>query len=248
MPRKPAQFNSVRTRKRIAELIDKRTPEWKKFVALRTRLYRQGAGLNRAHLEAALTLLPGHQEIQELHSKWMAEGAPEKQFYKAGCSYEPLANLVNSNKDFGGGAPAASIRTRDGLSLGSSQGAFLHREAPTAEPVAPKVVDYDKRCSEHQAIRWVAANFSRPLNEIHIADAPSPTAYNLLIYARGGTANEKEFWSNIWSKTIPTKQQIDGDMKRQADNEKLEETLDQILSVLEEEGEPPLQPVEIPNG
>ena len=235
------QFNSQATRKRIAELIDKRKPEWKQFVAIRTRLYREGAGLNRAHLEAALTVLPGNLEIQDFHARWKAAGCPEKKFYRPGCSYEPLLPLANTKHDFGGGAPATSARMLNGLTLGSS----LNREVPTAEPVAYPTVDYDKRCSEHQAIRWVAANFSRPLSEINIADAPSPTAYNLLLYARSGTANEKEFWSNIWSKTIPSKQQIDNDMRRQADSERLEDTLDQILSVLEEEGEPPLRPVEV---
>jgi hypothetical protein len=194
-----------------------------------------------------LTVLPGNKDIQDIHAQWKAAGCPEKQFYRTGSSYEPLISFVGKETDFGGGSPASSVRTMDGLSLGSSANP-TRRLVQTETPVQPEVLDYNKSCSVHEAIQWVAANISRHPKDIRLSEVPSPTAWNLLVYVQAGPANEKDFWTNIWSKTIPSKQQFDAAMQRDIDNSKLEEVMDDILAAIRSDGEPPLVPVEFNSG
>ncbi len=58
-----------------------------------------------------------------------------------------------------------------------------------------------------KAVMWVFENL--PKKGLEPADSPSAGAWGLLLWAQESGANAADFYRSIWSKTLPTKAQID---------------------------------------
>ena len=62
-------------------------------------------------------------------------------------------------------------------------------------------------CSTARSVEWVADHITD--KAVAVSDAPSPCAWGLLRWARSGPVSRAEFYKNIWSKTLPSRQELD---------------------------------------
>jgi hypothetical protein len=79
-------------------------------------------------------------------------------------------------------------------------------------------------------IRWVASVL--PIKGVTIDDAPSTSAYGLLLWARASAQNEGEFYKTVLLKTVPTRSQLDRMEQYQDDGRDLESKLLRFRSEL----------------
>ena len=56
-------------------------------------------------------------------------------------------------------------------------------------------------------LQWVASHLC--VKDVKPKDAPSSTAWGMLMWARTSPTTENIFWSNLFTKSMPTKQQLD---------------------------------------
>lgn len=64
-----------------------------------------------------------------------------------------------------------------------------------------------KKCSEVEAVRWVADNME--LEDPDPADCPSAAAWGMLSQCRNSAMFKSEFWRHTFTKLLPSKAQID---------------------------------------
>ena len=82
-------------------------------------------------------------------------------------------------------------------------------------------------------IRWVAQNIEN-VDSVGPTLAPSGSAWNLLRWAVESPVNRRQFWNNIFVRTLPTKSQLDKAQRYQDDgSERLERLEDDVLKAFE---------------
>jgi hypothetical protein len=79
-----------------------------------------------------------------------------------------------------------------------------------------------RTCRAHEGVEWVAANLSTDFPDE--SSCPSPTAWNLLMDLRelGGRDRCAVFWNGLYTKLLPSKQQIEQEQKFSDDQDELE--------------------------
>jgi len=61
-------------------------------------------------------------------------------------------------------------------------------------------------------LQWVASHLC--VKDVKPGDAPSSTAWGMLMWARTSPTTENIFWSNLFTKSMPTKQQLDHEVSK----------------------------------
>lgn len=57
-----------------------------------------------------------------------------------------------------------------------------------------------------EVLNWVAANIA--LSDPRVGECPSPLAWRLLGWIKSSPANEREFWTGIWPRTLPSRSEV----------------------------------------
>jgi hypothetical protein len=83
-----------------------------------------------------------------------------------------------------------------------------------------------KTCSPRVAVEWVAANIA--VEGVRPEDCPGPEAWGLLFWARHG--NQGTFWTNHYTKLMPSKSEVDGGAKRYDDGRDLDRLIGVAIS------------------
>jgi len=79
-------------------------------------------------------------------------------------------------------------------------------EAMASKMVAKKNFK-KKTATPIENLQWVASHLC--VEDVKPRDAPSSTAWGMLMWARSSPTTENIFWSNLFTKSMPTKQQLD---------------------------------------
>jgi len=93
----------------------------------------------------------------------------------------------------------------------------------------------EKTCSTPRTVEWVAANIrvSDPKPE----DAPSSEAWSMLCWVKSSPQAEAQFWGQIYTKLLPTRQQLDADNRMEDDGRRVLSIIDRIKKASEKEEE-----------
>ena len=67
----------------------------------------------------------------------------------------------------------------------------------------------EKTCSTPKTVEWVAANIR--VGDASAEDAPSSEAWSMLCWVKGSPQAESQFWGQIYTKLLPTRQQLEQD-------------------------------------
>jgi hypothetical protein len=81
-----------------------------------------------------------------------------------------------------------------------------------------------RACSITRTVEWVAKMMM--VEDPRAEDAPSMEAWSMLSWARRSNQNEAQFWGQIWSKMMPSKQQLEA-------AERLSDDGSQVFAVIE---------------
>ena len=81
-----------------------------------------------------------------------------------------------------------------------------------------------KSCSITRTVEWVAKMLM--VEDPAAGEAPSMESWSMLCWARRSNANEAQFWGQIWSKMMPSKQQLEA-------AERLSDDGSQVFAVIE---------------
>jgi hypothetical protein len=80
--------------------------------------------------------------------------------------------------------------------------------------------------SLHEAVKWVARNFSKSVSDIDPTGVPDEMAVSMLEYAKSNPRARDVFWGNIFGRFIPSRQQIEQQERFSDDNRQISETLE----------------------
>ena len=98
---------------------------------------------------------------------------------------------------------------------------------PTRQsPDASKQLFEDKTCSTPKTVEWVAANLR--ISDASAEDAPSSEAWSMLCWVKSSPQAESQFWGQIYTKLLPTRQQLDQDTKMEDDGRRVLTLIDRI--------------------
>lgn len=101
---------------------------------------------------------------------------------------------------------------------------------------SPLDVDDDaangRTCPSIETIMWVASQLRKKSPDL--ASVPSETALALLEWTRSSPVCRAEFWKNLWSRTLPTRGEIEQGGRYADDGSKQIELAERIKARLEE--------------
>ena len=96
---------------------------------------------------------------------------------------------------------------------------IVHTSAPSdvelgemAERMVSRKVFKKRTATPIENLQWVASHLC--VKDVKPRDAPSSTAWGMLMWARTSPTTENIFWSNLFTKSMPTKQQLDHEVSR----------------------------------
>mgnify|MGYP003116791568 CR=1 FL=1 len=94
----------------------------------------------------------------------------------------------------------------------------------------------EKSCSTPRTVEWVAANIS--VSDAQASDAPSSEAWSMLCWVKSSPQAESQFWGQIYTKLLPTRQQLDADNRMEDDGRRVLSLIDRIklLNEVEDDG------------
>lgn len=84
----------------------------------------------------------------------------------------------------------------------------------------------DKTCSTPRTVEWVAANIR--VSDAAPADAPSSEAWSMLCWVKSSSQAEAQFWGQIYTKLLPTRQQLDQDNRMEDDGRRVLTLIDRL--------------------
>lgn len=109
----------------------------------------------------------------------------------------------------------------------------VKKVASTSRPVRPKndmdvasTIFHEKTCSTPRTVEWVAANIR--VSDAAAADAPSSEAWSMLCWVKSSPQAEAQFWGQIYTKLLPTRQQLDQDNRMEDDGRQVLTLIDRI--------------------
>jgi len=80
-------------------------------------------------------------------------------------------------------------------------------------------------------IQWVAKHLEVPPSAIRIEDAPSAEAWGMLMSYQRTPTRKADFWDRVFTKLIPSRATLDGDVAVKVDGESVIATVDKILAL-----------------
>ena len=139
-----------------------------------------------------------------------------KEMIIAGC-YDAFREMVKYHEKAGLAHEAAYWQAFEDVMSGESVPvAEKKKKSGTIVPVqdetmASKMVSKKnfkkKTATPIENLQWVASHLC--VEDVKPRDAPSSTAWGMLMWARSSPTTENIFWSNLFTKSMPTKQQLD---------------------------------------
>lgn len=88
-----------------------------------------------------------------------------------------------------------------------------------------------RTCASIETISWVASQLRRQAPDV--ASAPSEAALALLQWATSSPVARAEFWKNLWSRTLPTRAEIENQARYADDGSTEIELAQRIMARLE---------------
>lgn len=138
-------------------------------------------------------------------------------------AYEEVMNGIVA-----GSGDGVGVGGGDGgaVAIGVEPGGVVREPVPVVPALGrvKREVFGDRACSITRTVEWVAKQMmvEDPVAE----DAPSMEAWSMLCWARRSNTNEAQFWGQIWSKMMPSKQQLEA-------AERLSDDGSQVFAVIE---------------
>lgn len=86
-----------------------------------------------------------------------------------------------------------------------------------------------RACSITKTVEWVAKMMM--VEDPRAEDAPSMEAWSMLSWARRTNQNEAQFWGQIWSKMMPSKQQLEAAERISDDGSAVLELIDRVREI-----------------
>jgi hypothetical protein len=84
-------------------------------------------------------------------------------------------------------------------------------------------------------VSWVAKNLL--IEDAKPEDAPGSEAWGMLMWARRNEGNEAQFWGTIYTKLLPSRNQLDSENRYTDDGRRLLDLIDKLEGELEEPDE-----------
>ena len=104
---------------------------------------------------------------------------------------------------------------------------FLLKKGMVPDEEAPKADESKGQASDVKNVRWVADNLSNP--DAAPKTAPSPTAWNMLVFARSTSTNTAKFWSDLFKPImLPAKKDLESTSRHVEDEDRLLGIIDQV--------------------
>ena len=104
---------------------------------------------------------------------------------------------------------------------------FLLKKGLVPDEEAPQADESKGQASDVKNVRWGAENLSNM--EASPKTAASPTAWNMLVFARSTTANTAKFWSDLYKPImLPAKKDLETTSRHVEDEERLLGIIDQV--------------------
>ena len=102
------------------------------------------------------------------------------------------------------------------------------------EEVPPGTTEESKSTTDVKNVRWVADNLSNM--QAKPSSAPSPTAWNMLVFARTNPTQTAKFWSDLYKPImLPAKKDLENTSRDLEDEERLLGIIDQVRKMAEKE-------------
>ena len=89
-----------------------------------------------------------------------------------------------------------------------------------------------KTCSTPKTVEWVAANIR--VGDVEADDAPSSEAWSMLCWVKSSPQAESQFWGQIYTKLLPSRQQLEQDSKMQDDGRVVLNLISRIQGIRED--------------
>ena len=89
-----------------------------------------------------------------------------------------------------------------------------------------------KTCSTPKTVEWVAANIR--VGDVQAEDAPSSEAWSMLCWVKSSPQAESQFWGQIYTKLLPSRQQLEQDGKMQDDGRVVLNLISRIQRISED--------------
>lgn len=86
-----------------------------------------------------------------------------------------------------------------------------------------------RACSITKTVEWVAKMMM--VEDPRAEDAPSMEAWSMLSWARRSNQNEAQFWGQIWSKMMPSKQQLEAAERISDDGAAVLELIERVREI-----------------
>jgi hypothetical protein len=106
-----------------------------------------------------------------------------------------------------------------------------HPKDQVADGRVSEEVFGERTCSITKTVEWVAKQLM--VDDPKADHAPSPEAWSMLCWARRSNQNEAQFWGQIWSKMMPSKQQLDAAERLSDDGAAVLELIDRVRNISE---------------
>ena len=188
--------------------------KWREFVNAREALKKKGVAPSAAWMLAA----------QEIDPVMWGSAAPE---HLAGRLAD-MQKLSESNEQ----VEATDVSTVAPATGQVAQSVIASAmEAIEVEGSATVKLFAGKRVATAKVVEWVASMIQ--VSDVKPKDAPSSEAWGMLVWARRSPVNESQFWGTIYGKLLPSRAQIDSELKYADDGMRVEETADRLLAMRE---------------
>lgn len=134
----------------------------------------------------------------------------------AGC-YDSFREMVKYHEKSGLTSEAAYLQAYEDV-MGQGKRVLPNPKSKSGtivpvqdEAMASKMVGKKnfkkKTATPIENLQWVASHLC--VSDVKPRDAPSSTAWSMLMWARSSPTTENIFWSSLFTKSMPTKQQLD---------------------------------------
>lgn len=200
--------------------------KWREFVNAREALKKKGVAPSAAWMLAA----------QEIDPVMWGSAAPEHLAGRLADMRKLSESVVSDETCPVAGATVDASVASDARSVPEGARAVTARVASAMEAIevegsATVKLFAGKRVATAKVVEWVASMIQ--VSDVKPKDAPSSEAWGMLVWARRSPVNESQFWGTIYGKLLPSRAQIDSELKYADDGMRVEETADRLLAMRE---------------
>ena len=170
------------------------------------------------------------QQFVDRREALKAGGMPAPQAW--GQAFEEVTNggvpVGVGDVDVGGGDGGGDSVVGGGGGAGEV-GASEKSGAPDSIKRVKLEVLAGRACSITKTVEWVAKMMM--VEDPRAEDAPSMEAWSMLSWARRSNQNEAQFWGQIWSKMMPSKQQLEAAERISDDGSAVLELIERVREI-----------------